>query len=659
MAQATALEQDIGPSSPTYGGRSGMEIYDELIVGTSANTMSGNFFSDIWGNLGVDIDVQTLLHGHSLAGWNTAGENFAINRTAVSGAVSTIDENGNKTYTLTVARGLRYSDGSPITAADYVFSLLLEASPEVKELGGSSNMMKYILGAKAYTDGQEAVLKGVRLLNEQDLAITIAAEHLPFFYELGLLGAKPFPMQVIAPGCEVADDGEGAYIRNAGDAQGVQEPIFTTELLQKTLLDDAEGYITYPKVSSGAYKLISYDAENYVVSMEVNPYYGGDDDGKLPMIERIIFKYVPEELAISQLADGEVDLLNKVMTGSVIDAGRALSTNENFVSTQYPRTGFGFISYTCEQGPAQFVSVRQAIAMCLDRDAFIQEQLGNYGVKVKGYYGIGQWMARIDSGRLARSLGDAPEDATPEEVIQFAADVEKMAALSLGNVAEYEFDLAAAEKLLIADGWVLNQEGNEYNGATDGIRAKMVDGELKTLEMELLLAEENDVQDMFLGMQENMRQIGADLTIKAISYNEMMAKYYRREARDNDMFYLGSNFMAIFDPTSTYSIYDEDQGELNTTGLRDEKLMKLAANLIKTEPGDIAEYVSKWVTFQEYWSEVLPMVPIYSNVYFDFHTDRLHNYRVPQRVTWGNAVILSYLSEPADRAIPVEEPVAE
>ena len=62
----------------------------------------------------------------------------------------------------------------------------------------------------------------------------------------------------------------------------------------------------------------------------------------------------------------------------------------------------------------------------------------------------------------------------------------------------------------------------------------------------------------------------------------------------------------------------------------------------KTPPGAIFEYVTKWISFQEQYNEVLPCIPIYSNIYFDFYTEMLQNYYITSHVTWSQAILEAY-----------------
>ena len=107
----------------------------EITVG-STNQMSGHFFTDMWGNNTADIDVRALLHGYSTVAISRNGT-YEIDQTVVREATLTTDPaTGDKTYVLELNPGLVYNDGTPITAADYVFSALLQAAPEIYELGG-------------------------------------------------------------------------------------------------------------------------------------------------------------------------------------------------------------------------------------------------------------------------------------------------------------------------------------------------------------------------------------------------------------------------------------------------------------------------------------------------------------------------------------------
>ncbi|MDL2318805.1 hypothetical protein LJC74_07030, partial [Eubacteriales bacterium OttesenSCG-928-A19] len=81
------------------------------------------------------------------------------------------------------------------------------------------------------------------------------------------------------------------------------------------------------------------------------------------------------------------------------------------------------------------------------------------------------------------------------------------------------------------------------------------------------------------------------------------------------------------------------QGVTNMSGLKDERLMGLALDMRETQPTDMESYVSKWLAFQQYFVEVMPLVPLYSNVYYDFYTSDLQNYDIMAHANWALAIL--------------------
>ena len=127
----------------------------------------------------------------------------------------------------------------------------------------------------------------------------------------------------------------------------------------------------------------------------------------------------------------------------------------------------------------------------------------------------------------------------------------------------------------------------------------------------------------------------------------MLADYYRENGeRRYDMNFMATNFNSIFDPYYTFVTDETIEGAVNTSGIRDKKLMELAWDMHKTEPMNLLGYEQKWLAFQARFNEMLPTMPIYSNVYFDFHTDWLQNYRPNSYYSWPVAILYAYYAEP-------------
>ena len=150
-----------------------MAAGNQLVVG-STTAMSGAFFTDLFGSNTADMDVRALLHGYNLMSWDHETGTYQINDSVVAGMAVSRDAQNNRVYTFDLYGDLKFSDGSAITAKDYAFSILLTASPELAKLGGQSAAVGAILGMDAYQSGKSSVLRGVRLLSDTQMSITIS-----------------------------------------------------------------------------------------------------------------------------------------------------------------------------------------------------------------------------------------------------------------------------------------------------------------------------------------------------------------------------------------------------------------------------------------------------------------------------------------------------
>ena len=601
--------------------------YEELTVGVSM-PMYGAFSFNNWGNATSDVDVRRLIHGYNLVEWNTEESGFQLDPSVISGHLVEAEENGNHIYNLILSNDLYYSDGTKITAYDYAFSFLLRMSPVIAELGGNPTKMDYLVGYDEYISGESDVLSGIRVVGPNQLAIFIDADYLPFFYEVGMLDCYPYPASVIAPGCEVRDDGEGVYLSSFLD----------TEQLKTTLLDAETGYLSHPSVTSGAYRLVSFDGEE--ARFELNEHYKGNSEGVKPVIPRIVFRRADPETMIEDLANAKYGLLNKVTPGETIQAGMQLSGDTGrYRFTNYPRSGLSMIAFNTERAGVADAAVRQAIARCLDKEGLTRDYTGYFGLKADGFYGIGQWMYQLLNGTIAPPVA---EDATDEEIEQLEKEWEEV---TLENIEAYDFDPEAAAQALEADGWKLN---------ADGVREKTVDGETVTLALKMVYPAVTEIGEI---LEERfavpLKQAGIALTIEA--YDDVLPMYYGQEERDYDMAWLATNFDVLFDPSPLFL----PESGTNTTGILDEELYALAEDMKKTEPGDLLGYCKKWIAFLEHFAETEPMIPVYSNVYYDFYPDVLQEYMISSNITWSEAIVPAYLSDPPEEPEEEEEEAEE
>lgn len=579
------------------------ENNETLFVVGHTTQLNGQFFTSMWGNSTSDIDVRALLHDYATVAWSKNG-NIVINDTVVSSFTSENDRNGDKIYKIKLKSGLKYNDGTAITAKDYVFSVLLESSPYIAQLSGNAVGNDFIVGAKDYLIGTTHKLAGLHLVDESTFSITVSKKFLPYYYDHTYASVMPYPIHVIAPNCEVKDNGEGAYI--SGD--------FSAELLRETILNPDTGYLSHPMVTCGPYQMKSYDATTHEAVFTINNNYLGNYEGVKPKIPCIKVRLVQNESVLDEFSKGEVHLINKVTSSDVINEARKLQNSGIASIADYPRRGLSFLAFVNEDGLTSSVTLRHAIAHLVDRDTYTAQFLNNYGESVYAYYGIGQWMAQ-----------DAKD--------------------SLKEFDIYPYDLAKAEELLKQDGWTYNKDGQAFVVGKDTLRHKKMGERLVPLSLDIAITEKNQAGELISSMlEENLSKVGGELEITVISMDELLSRYYRQQERGYNLFFLGSNFTFLFDPYYTYHTDEAYQGVINCSGLRDIKLQDLANNMRSTPSCDKDIYLSRWLDFQRYWVEVLPMVPLYSNIYHDVFVPQLENYHPEAHWGWAAAIIYASLN---------------
>ncbi|WP_312496356.1 ABC transporter substrate-binding protein, partial [Anaerosporobacter sp.] len=414
----------------------------QIILG-DVTEFNGSFIEG-WGNNGADYIIKELIGTYpgfyGTAELSSAAE-YVYNPTVLaSNPETTLNEDGSKTFKFTLNKDLVWSDGSALTANDYVGYLMIYASPEFAEIEGSNTAGNTLVGFDTYNTGDTKEFTGIHLIDDYTFSVTIKADYIPTYFEAYASAVTPVPFSVYAPGVTIKDDGNGCYLSDNYSAEIIKEPM------------TAERY--KPTVTCGPYKFVSYDATNQEVALEVNDKFKGNYEGKKPSIAKVIMKYTEEATQLDELAAGNVDLLAGISGGDKINAGLDLVDQGKADYATYLRNGYGLLAFHTDFGPTQFKSVRQAITYCLDRTTFCSQYTGGFGSLVNSEYGLGQWMYQERKDSVDAELNP------------------------------YSYSIDKAKEVLDADGWNLNEKGDAYVDGTDTLRYKEVDGKLMACEIQ-------------------------------------------------------------------------------------------------------------------------------------------------------------------------------
>ncbi|GAB6108610.1 ABC transporter substrate-binding protein [Fusibacter bizertensis] len=582
---------------------------NQIIMG-STTELSGDWLPYFQNNA-ADYDIWKFTNGQATVDMKFTGE-YVVDNTTVKSYEAVDNADGSKTYTWTINEGLKYSDGSPITAKDYVTSALLWSSKVLGDMGCTTDYGYNWLGWKEFSNGEAKEFKGVRLIDEYTFSLTVDPSKLPYFYELPLVSVGPTKLSYWTDDAvEIKDDGNGAYFSDN----------FTKENYEEKVLAARNG-ITMP--SSGAYMVESYDEAAKVAVLKINPNYPGAWDGQKPSIETIVYKKVLSETALDELATGSVDLLSKMASGDEINAGLDLVDTGNFAYTSYARAGYGKLEFVCDFGPTADVEVRQAIAYLLDRNDFAKAFTGGFGSVVNGPYGEAMWFYQETKAELNEKLNP------------------------------YAYNLQAAIDLLVKAGYVYDANGADY---TTGVRyKKQADGTLMPLIIEWASSEQNAVSDLLVvKLQENpdLATAGIQINQTVMTFTELLNYLYRDASQDAkygvptySMFNLATNYTPRYDLTNTYTTDPEllKQG-FNTNFIIDKDLEALANGLVLTSAADRDGFKTKFVDLVVKWNELLPDLPLYSNIYHDFYNAKLKNYNINALVDSTQSLLYAHVGE--------------
>lgn len=629
------------------------EKEESILYVANPTVMRGEFFTEMWGNSTTDIDVRVLIHGLNLVKWENALGMFIPDDVVVKQTLTQNTEDGGRLYTFKLWDDLYWSDGTQITAWDYAFTVLFQIAPEVIPTGGTPVHEDFLVGFEEYYNKEVDYFEGLKVLDDFTLQFHVQKEYVPFFYEYGLFYITPFPIEEIAPGCVVKDDGDGVYIAN--EDEEIEDPIFTPELIMQTVLDPNTGYAAHPKKVSGPYTIESWDG--VTAEFKINPYFKLDPyDHTKPTIDRLVFTLGDNNDMIEKLKNGELNLLNKVTKKETIEAGLELA---GYQYEAYPRVGLSYISFFTEKTAVSSKAVRQAIGYCVDRNLLVEGYTGPYGVLMPVWSGLAQWMYRVIMG-VFEYPGRVPPSYDVKAVAKYEENKKEWEELNLDTIKRYTLQVDKAIQLLKEDGWTLNREGKEFDPEKDDVRCKMIDGELIALDLVCWYPDGNYMAELFTEhLLPNLEKAGIKLTLKPLPMVDILSTWYDQVNRDGDMVYLATNFDVVFDPVVNFL---EDEGGNHTwnyTNFWDEELYNRAVAMRETEPEDQLGYMKKWIKWQEEFMEELPMLPIYSNMYYDFFIPELQNYNVPTYVTWTQAIISATLSGGTEAVEAEEEAEAE
>jgi ABC-type transport system substrate-binding protein len=238
-----------------------------------------------------------------------------------------------KIYTFTIREGLTFADGTPVTAEDWAYSINRALAPETASYGAPAQL-SHIVGARDVIEKRTKTASGVRVLDPQQLEITLDA---PLAYFLSQL---VYPYTYVVP--------RGLVERSDNWA--------------------SEAYGT------GPYRVESIVANEGIRLVANERYWRGK-----PGVPKI---YLPFNLdsatSYQQYRAGELDIMGSwqspVPSALVADAQQLPGfQTAAILATRY-------IGFNNQLAPFDNVDVRRAFALAIDKQKVVDQTLRGNGI---------------------------------------------------------------------------------------------------------------------------------------------------------------------------------------------------------------------------------------------------------------------------------------
>ena len=237
----------------------------------------------------------------------------------------TVSDDG-LTYTFKLKEGLKWSDGSPLTAADFEYSWKRELKQETAST--AAWQLYYIKNGEAYNNGQcEADEVGVKAIDDTTLEVVL---NNPTPYFVNLTAANNF-----APVKKEAVEGAEVWTKSA-ETYVCNGPFMMAEIKPQ------EGY-----------------------TLVKNPNYVFADTVALDGVEMIFIEQA--EAALSAYNAGDVD----AMSGGSIETQAMTQYDGSEELHSYDLIGTSYYDFNCEK-EYMTKEVRKALSMAITRDTINQ-----------------------------------------------------------------------------------------------------------------------------------------------------------------------------------------------------------------------------------------------------------------------------------------------
>ncbi|SHE85324.1 ABC transporter substrate-binding protein [Clostridium fallax] len=308
---------------------------DTLIVGTQ--NPAGQF-CPIYSSTTYDSTVNSLIFEGLLSNDEKG------NATANMADLPEISDDG-KTYTFKIKDGIKFSDGSDLTADDVAFTYTAICDPKYD--GPRTDAVEGLVGYEEYRNGDAKSVSGIKVIDPHTISFTLKKVNASQLYNFGY-GIMP----------------KSVYNFEKGNIQVLKD-----KFLQP--------------VGSGPYKFVKFEQGQYISFEKNDGYWQGE-----PKIPNIIMKVTNAKTNIQELEAGNVDIDDVAAKKQNIQ----MLQSAGFLDLQlYPQSAYGYIGLNLRNPKFQDKKVRKALMYGLDRKGFIDNYYQGYGAVQNTHGAVVSW----------------------------------------------------------------------------------------------------------------------------------------------------------------------------------------------------------------------------------------------------------------------------
>lgn len=239
----------------------------------------------------------------------------------------------HKTYTFYLVEGVKFTDGTPLTAKDVEFTYTFLCDPSYD--GPRSSYVEDLVGYDEYHNGSATNVAGIKVIDDHTISFTFKTAMITHIWDL-IIGIMPSHI----------------YAYEKGNIQPIKDKMNTP-------------------IGSGSFILAKYEPKQYVEFTANENYFLG-----APKIKKLILKFTTAETQMQELEKGTIDIQLSVPpkeeNKKMVDEAEFLNIHS------FPDNGYSYMGFNLRDERLSDKRVRQALTYGFNRQQFVDVYYQGY-----------------------------------------------------------------------------------------------------------------------------------------------------------------------------------------------------------------------------------------------------------------------------------------